>query len=114
MKVKINKEIRGDVAILNLSGSLLGGPDSYERLPAEFKTLIEDGIKKVVVNLDQVKRMNSTGLGILIRCYMSLKKVDGELKLTGLGDTIKGILVMTKLNTVFDTYASIEDAIKSF
>ena len=114
MKVKINKEIRGDIAILNLSGSLLGGPDSYERMPAEFKTLIDDGLKKVVVNLEQVRRMNSTGLGILIRCYMSVKKTDGDLKLTGLGDTIKGILVMTKLNTVFDTYPTLEDAINSF
>ena len=114
MKVKINKEIRGDVAILNLSGSLLGGPDSYERMPAEFKTLIDDGLKKIVVNLEQVRRMNSTGLGILIRCYMSVKKADGDLKLTGLGDTIKGILVMTKLNTVFDTYPTLEDAINSF
>ena len=114
MKVKINKEIRGDIAILNLSGSLLGGPDSYERMPAEFKTLIDDGLKKVVVNLEQVRRMNSTGLGILIRCYMSVKKADGDLKLTGLGDTIKGILVMTKLNTVFDTYPTLEDAINSF
>jgi len=114
MKVKIDKEIREDIAILNLSGSLLGGPDSYERMPAEFKTLIDDGLKKVVVNLDQVRRMNSTGLGILIRCYMSVKKADGDLKLTGLGDTIKGILVMTKLNTVFDTYPTLEDAINSF
>ena len=114
MKIKINKEIRGDVTILSLSGNLLGGPVSYERLPVEFKTIIEGDVKKVVIDLENVKRMNSTGLGILMRCYMSLKRADGELKLVGLGDTLKGILIMTKLNTIFTTHQTLEEALNNF
>ncbi len=112
--MKFKTEMRGDIAIINVSGELLGGPPTSEVLPEETKKQIEEGITKIVVNLEGVKRMNSTGLGVLIRCYTSLKASGGELKLVCLNETIQGILVMTKLDSIFDTYRTLEGAVRNF
>ena len=112
--MKIKKEMRGDIAILRVSGDILGGPPASDLLPNEIKKIIEEGTRKVVVDIENVKHMNSTGLGLLIRGYTSLKNQDGELKLSGLNDSIRGILVMTKLESVFDTYKTLEGAVRNF
>ncbi len=112
--MKFKTEMRGDIAIIYASGDLLGGPPTSEVLPAETKKFIEEGIKKVIIDLQNVKRMNSTGLGVLIRCYTSLKSNDGELKLVCLNESLNAILVMTKLLSVFDTYKTLEGAVRNF
>lgn len=114
MKIKIKKEMKGDIAILHLSGDMLGGPASAERFPEEIKKIIEEGINKVVVDLEKVKRMNSTGLGILMQCYTSLKNKGGNLRLASINKSILGVLVLTKLNTIFDIHETLEEALSSF
>ncbi len=109
------KERRLDgVAILDVSGKLLGGPENSQLFRDTIYNLIEDGIKNVVVNLADVKRMNSTGLGILIQALTSLKNKGGNLKLAGINETMEGILVMTKLDTIFETFETAEGAAQSF
>jgi anti-sigma B factor antagonist len=114
MKTKIKKEMRGDIAILHFSGDMLGGPDSANKFPEELKIILEEGIKKVVVDLEKVKRMNSSGLGILMRGYTTLKNNDTDLKLVCLNESLQGIMVLTKLNTVFETYRTLEGAVRNF
>lgn len=104
----------GNVAILDLSGKLLGGPENSQQFKNIIHSLIEQGIKNVVVNLADVKRMNSSGLGILISALASLKNTDGNLRLAAINETMEGILVMTKLNTIFETYDTAEGAAQSF
>jgi anti-sigma B factor antagonist len=58
--------------------------------------------------------MNSTGLGILMRGYMTVKNLKGDLKLVSLNESLKGILIMTQLNKVFETFPTLEEAIASF
>lgn len=112
--MKIKQRKIGDVVILDLSGKLLGGPPVFEEFTETIHTLIDEGIKKVVVNLNEVTRMNSSGLGILISALTSLSKVDGQLKLAGINETMEGILIMTKLNTIFETFDTAEGAAQSF
>lgn len=114
MSVKVKKEIRDDIAILVLSGSLLGGPETADKFQGEIEQFITNGIKKVIIDLDEVNRMNSTGLGILMRGYMSMKNSEGDIKLVALNESLKGILIMTQLNKIFETYQSLEDAINDF
>lgn len=114
MKTKIKKEMRGDVAILHFSGDMLGGPDSSDKLPEEIKIILDDGIKKLIFDLEKVKRMNSTGLGILMRGYTTLKNNDADMKLICLNESLQGVMVLTKLNTVFETYRTLEGAIRNF
>jgi len=112
--MKIKERLVGDVAILELSGKLLGGSSGSEEFKNTVYSLIERGINKVVVDLSEVKRMNSTGLGILISALTSLRGRDGDLKLAAIDELMEGILVMTKLNTIFETYETAEGAAQSF
>ncbi len=112
MTLKVRK--LGHVAILDVSGKLMGGPENAQLFKDTIYKLIEEGIIHLVVNLAEVKRMNSSGLGILISALTSLKNKGGNLKLAGINETMEGILVMTKLNTIFETYATAEGAAQSF
>ena len=58
--------------------------------------------------------MNSTGLGILISSYTTLRNNSGELKLANVTDKIQSLLTITKLVSVFDSHDSVEEAVKSF
>ncbi len=112
--MKVNERLVGDVAILTLGGKLLGGPPDSEAFKDCVYALIDKDITKVVVDLGDVKRMNSSGLGILISALTSLRNKDGDLKLAAIDEMMEGILVMTKLNTIFETYETAEGAAQSF
>ncbi|RMF61645.1 MAG: anti-sigma factor antagonist [Calditrichaeota bacterium] len=112
--MKIKERILGNVAILELSGKLLGGPPDSQEFKDKIYALIDQGIVNVVVDLKDVKRMNSSGLGILISALTSLRNRNGDLKLAAIDELMEGILIMTKLNTIFETYDTAEGAAQSF
>jgi anti-sigma B factor antagonist len=93
---------------------VLGGPPGSQDFKNKIYELIDRKITKVVVDLSDVSRMNSSGLGILISALTSLKNENGNMKLAAIDETMKGILIMTKLNTIFETYETAEGAAKSF
>jgi len=101
------------VAILEMSGKLMGGPDA-EAFDEVLKTVIHEGCRNVIVNMEKVKWVNSTGLGILISGYTTLKKSGGELKLLKVSDRIENIFIVSKLFTVFESYQDEEEAVRSF
>jgi len=104
---------KGGVAVLEPKGKIMGGPDAtilYEKLH-EF---IEQGKKKVVIDLGQVDWMNSTGLGILISGLTTLRNSGGELKLANVTEKIQSLLTITKLVMVFEAHDSVDDAVNSF
>ena len=112
--MKIKERLIGNVAILQLSGKLLGGPPDSDEFKDKVYALLDKGINKVVVDLAEVKRMNSSGLGILISAFTSLRSKNGDLKLAAIDEMMQGILIMTKLNTIFETYDTAEGAAQSF
>ncbi len=113
MCVKIKERKRDGVAILEMSGKLMGGPDS-DTFDETIKTLIHEGCHNVVVSMEKVKWVNSTGLGILISGYTTLKKSGGELKLLKVSDRIENIFIVSKLYTVFESFQDEEEAVRSF
>ena len=112
--MKLKERVVGKVAILELSGKLMGGPPGSEDFKDAIYRLLDQGINKVVVDLADVKRMNSSGLGILISALTSLRHKDGDMKLSGINELMEGILVMTKLDTIFETFETAEGAAQSF
>ncbi len=111
--MKIKERKRDGVAILEMSGKLMGGPDS-DTFDETIKTLIHEGYHNVVVSMEKVKWVNSTGLGILISGYTTLKKSGGELKLLKVSDRIENIFIVSKLYTVFESFQDEEEAVRSF
>jgi anti-sigma B factor antagonist len=111
MKFKVREE--GNVTVIDLSGKLMGGIDAdvFRDLVHE---LIEKGRKKVVVNLAGIKWINSTGVGILITGYTTLRKNKGDLKLLNVSKKIESMLYVTKLNLIFECYDDEHEAIASY
>ena len=112
--MKVESRLIDDVAVISLSGRLMGGPDTSDDVKSEIYKYLDKGIKKVVIDLEAVSRMNSSGLGILISALTSVRSKGGELRLAALNENMEGILVMTKLNTIFDIHETAEGAAKSF
>jgi anti-sigma B factor antagonist len=111
--VRIKERKRDGIAILELSGKLMGGPDS-EAFAETLKTLIHEGVHNFVVNMERVRWVNSTGLGILISGYQTVQKSGGELKLLKVSDRIENIFIVSKLYTVFESYNDEDEAVRSF
>ncbi len=103
----------GDVTILKPVGDLMGGPEAT-RFNEQINQLLDAGKLNVVVDLSAVTRMNSSGLGILIKALTSFKQNGGTLKLAGATTTVQNLLAITKLDTIFETFETTEAAVKSF
>ena len=111
MKIKERRE--NGVAILELSGKVMGGPDA-ELFSGTLKQLIHENQLRVIVDLGKVTWVNSTGLGILISGYSTLKRSNGEMKLLNVSERIESIFMVTKLYSVFESYKDESEAIASF
>ena len=111
--MKLTDREENGVIILEPTGKIMGGPDA-SLLHDKLYEFIEQDKKRFVVDLSEVEWMNSTGLGILISGYTTLRNNNGKLKLANVTEKIKSLLVITKLDPVFESYDSIADAIQSF
>ncbi len=111
--MKIKRDDQGGVAILRLEGKLMGGPDA-EEFQGLVKGLVAEDQIKVLVDLGKVSWVNSTGLGILISGYTTLKNSGGSLKLVNVNKRIDQILIVTKLHTIFETFEDESRALASF
>lgn len=111
--MKLSDRIDNGIVILEPKGKIMGGPDA-SLLNDKIHEYIESEHKKVVIDLAQVEWMNSTGLGILISGYTKLRNHEGVLKLANITDKIQSLLTITKLVTVFETFDSVDEAVKSF
>lgn len=111
--MKLTDRVQDGVVILEPKGKIMGGPDA-SLLKDKLMEYIDKDQKRIVIDLGQVDWMNSTGLGILISGYSTLRNNEGHLKLANVTEKIHSLLVITKLVSVFDSHDSVADAIKSF
>jgi len=111
--LKIKQKAEGDVMVLLLSGKIMGGPD-HEKFHSEIKTLIKEGYVDLLLNMSKVSWINSTGLGVLVSSFHTLKKNGGRLKICEVSERIDNILNVTQLKLVFETFESCEEALASF
>lgn len=106
------KEVNG-ITILELSGKVMGGPDA-SLLSEKLHDLVDTGKTRVIADLKNVSWMNSSGLGILIGGLTTMRNNKGDLKLVAVTERIQSLLIITKLITVFETYETIDEAMKSY
>jgi anti-sigma B factor antagonist len=113
MSIKTKTEHSGKVAIIEIRGSLVGDGDTdkFRDAVADF---IEQGNRCLVVDLDKVNYMNSSGIGAIISAYTSYKKNNGVVKLSGLSNNIQSLLAVTKLIDIFEVYDSVGEAVAKF
>jgi anti-sigma B factor antagonist len=111
--MKITERLVGDVVILDLQGKILIG-EGDDQLREAVTKLADSGRTKILLNLAEVPYVDSAGLGEVVRCYTTVSRKGGKLKLLNLTKKIQDLLAITKLLTVFETYDNEEEAIKSF
>ena len=111
--MEIQQREREGVVILDLKGRLTVGQPATQ-LRSAITKVSGAGSNKIVLNLEDVDYVDSTGLGSLVICYTGLQKSGGGLKLLKLNRRNLELLVLTKLSTVFELFNDEQDAINSF
>ena len=111
--MQIEERTVGDVLILDVKGRITLG-EGDELLKDKVNSLLNQGQKKIVLNLAAVPYIDSAGLGEIVRTYTTVSRQGGNLKLLNLTKRITDLLSITKLLTVFETFESENDAVRSF
>ena len=112
MSLEIRESSREGVVILSLKGRLTVGEASAVR--EKVSAVAAAGSVNVVLNLEHVEYIDSTGLGALVICFTSLKKAGGALKLVNPNKRNVELLLLTKLHTIFEVFNDEQDAVNSF
>ena len=112
-ELNINERQAGDVTVLDMSGKITIGEGSVA-LRTAIRRLIEEGKKKILLNLAQVSYVDSSGIGEFVASFTAIGREGGQLKLLNLTQKIQDLLAITKLLTVFDTYDDESSALNSF
>lgn len=102
-----------NVTVIKLSGRITLGSGDV-KLRDKLVEELEKGKKKIVLDLGEVSFMDSAGLGELVAAYTSAKRHGAQVKLSNLTKKIDDLLDITRLSSVFETYNSTEEAVKSF
>jgi anti-sigma B factor antagonist len=109
----LKEQMKGDVAVLELKGKLMGGPETSD-IHDKVKALVAAGHNKIVADVGKVTWMNSTGLGALMGAMTTLRNAKGDLKLARITEKVESLFVITKLVTVFDTFDTVDEAVAAF
>jgi anti-sigma B factor antagonist len=107
-----NREVNG-VSVVALDGRIVLGEES-NALREKLKSLIAEGKKQIVLNMDNIKYIDSSGLGILVAAHCSAKTKGASLRLCHLGSKFQEVLQITKLVTVFEVCDTEAAAVASF
>ena len=113
MSIKTKTEQSGKIAIIEIKGSLVGDGDT-DKFRGAVADFIEQGNRCLVIDLDKVNYMNSSGIGAIIAAYTSYKKNSGVVKLAGLTNNIQSLLAVTKLIDIFEVYDTVGEAVDNF
>ncbi|MPY88723.1 MAG: anti-sigma factor antagonist [Luteitalea sp.] len=111
--MQIDERVTGDVTILDLKGKMTLG-EGDELLKDKVHSLLNQGHKKILINLADVPYIDSAGLGEIVRAYTTVSRQGGKMKLVNVTKRIEDLLSITKLLTVFDTFDAEQDAVSSF
>jgi anti-sigma B factor antagonist len=112
-ELDIKERQAGDVTVLDMSGKITIGEGSVA-LRSAIRRLLEEGKKRILLNLAGVGYIDSSGIGELVSSYTAINKEQGQLKLLNLTQKLQDLLAITKLLTVFDTYDDEAAALSSY
>lgn len=112
MSTKLTTFNNLEIAVLEPRGSLIGG-DETDELKAKAKDLIEQGNKKLVLDLGGITYINSSGIGALVGIHSMYQKASGVIKLCNVSKGVQNVFVITKLTSVFDVVEDRNQAINS-
>ena len=101
------------VAILDLTDDICRGEQNII-LKQTIRSLVEQDVKKIVLNFAEVTKIDSSGLGEIVSGYATVQMAGGDLKLVNLNSNVSEVMTMTKLLTLFDVFHDEVEAVASF
>lgn len=111
--MKITEKTKANVVVLKFVGSLLGEPDTT-KVRRKVRRLVGEEVRKVVVDMSDLRWINSDGLGSLIAGLSSLRNAGGDLRLAKVSDNVQKLLRITGLAKVFKVYSTVDAAVNRF
>ena len=111
--MQIAERESGAVTVLDLSGKITMGEDG-NLLKDKLQSLLHQGKKNILFNLGQVSYVDSAGLGAIVSAYTTVTREGGSLKLANVTKKLQDLLSITKLLTVFETFDSEDEALRSY
>ena len=111
--MQIAERESGAVTVLDLSGKITLGEDG-NLLKDKLQSLLHQNKKNILFNLAQVSYVDSAGLGAIVSAYTTVTREGGTLKLANVTKKLQDLLSITKLLTVFETFDSEDEAIRSY
>jgi anti-sigma B factor antagonist len=112
--MQIDERMNGDVTVMKVTGDITLNQGGDVLLKDKVQSLLQQGRKKLVLDLGNVSYVDSAGLGQLVQIHATAKSNGGSLRLVNVTKRLKDLLVVTKLVTIFDSYDSEADAVASF
>ncbi len=112
--MRIDERQLGDVVIITVNGDITMAKGGDMALKDKVRSLIEQGHRKLVLDLGDVSYVDSAGLGQLVQAHATASASGGALKLARVTKRLKDLLTITKLVTVFDWYSDEQTAVASF
>jgi anti-sigma B factor antagonist len=113
-ELNIAERQAGNVTVLDMDGKITIGEGSVA-LRTAVRRMLEEGKRRILLNLAGVGYIDSSGIGELVSSYTAITKEEGgQLKLLHLTQKLQDLLTITKLLTVFDVYESESEALNSF
>ena len=113
MSLNIEKREHEGVAILDLKGRITMG-EEVSAFRQSVVGLTTAGVQKVILNMQSVDYIDSTGLGAIVMCATSVRNGGGVAKLLNLNKRNVELLITTKLATIFEIFNAEQDAVNSF
>ena len=118
--MQVNVRNKGSITILDIEGKIIGADALALKsiIDQQIQTLSSEAAQEeslnLIFNMERVQMMDSTGLGILVAAYTTIRRNDGRVVLLNLGGNIRSLIVMAKLMTIFDCYNTEAEAIGHF
>lgn len=110
--MKYEFERKGPITgVFRLEGSMIGETDGMP-LAEAFNEQMEDGFLHFILDLSDLKHINSSGLGVFITLLTKARKKDGDVVIVNPSANIRSLLLITKLNSIFQIFDSVEAAME--
>ena len=112
--MQLEERTVGDVTVIKVTGDITLSSGGDVLLKDKVQSLLQQGKKKLLLDLGSVAYVDSGGLGQLVQCNVTASKNGGALKLLNMTKRLSDLLVLTKLATIFDSHENEDAALKSF
>lgn len=103
------KEIQPGIALLEIVGTVSMGPDC-DRLEQEIEELLGKNVRKFILDLARLQKVDSAGVGKIVACFSRVKKAGGKLSIAGAEGSVRDVLRMTQVDRIVGIYPTAQAA----